>query len=482
MTSLRSPASTVAWSFALLGFGLATVTHADPDLWGHVRFGLDALATHSLPATDRYSFTQDRAWLNHEWLSEVVMAAAYEALGTLGLRLLKAAMVICTFALIWRTYRGTAWPAKLVAVAWLVFGAVHMIATVRPQLWSLLFTVALARQLVAPSRHAYWGLPVLFALWANLHGGWIVGLGIIGLWVVFGGIVEAGKRMQTWAMAGACVLATLATPYGVRLWTFVWETVQFERAITEWRPLWEGASAGEWIAWIGTVSLSLWTVRAGRARDLARTAVLLLLAVLAFRVMRIGSLFAAVAVVFASTWVRRAWPAQEADARPRRTTTAAAALALVPLAFAAIASARITTATSCIVSTGPWAADPVAIEVLRSAPPGRLVTAFDWGQYAIWHLGPRIRVSVDGRRETIYSQDHLKRHDEVVMGTDSGLTALEGWQPDYVWLPSDARNTRRWLEAHGYVIAVDTPRSFLAAKTPLTAGNPPLGGPRCFPD
>ena len=332
MKPLRTPTSTAAWSFALLGFGLATVTHADPDLWGHVRFGLDALATHSLPAIDPYSFTQDRAWLNHEWLSEIVMAAAYQGMGTLGLRLLKAAIVVCSFALVWRAYRGTAWPAKLAATAWLAFGAVHMIATVRPQLWSLLFTIAIARQLVVPSRHAYWGLPVLFGLWANLHGGWIVGLGIVGLWVAFGGVVEAGKRTYAWAMAGACALATLATPDGVRLWAFIWETVQFERNITEWRPLWEGASAAEWTAWIATVALGLWTVRASRGRDLARAAVLILLAVLAFRVMRIGSLFAAVALVFASAWVRRAWPAQETAEVPRGPAVAATALALFPLA------------------------------------------------------------------------------------------------------------------------------------------------------
>jgi len=52
-------------------------TTADPDLWGHVRFGLDMLSTGRLTTTDPYSYTSDIPWLNHEWLSELIMGAAY---------------------------------------------------------------------------------------------------------------------------------------------------------------------------------------------------------------------------------------------------------------------------------------------------------------------------------------------------------------------------------------------------------------------
>ena len=57
----RAPAAGV---FALL-LALATVTTADSDLWGHLRFGLDTIETHTLPSTDPYSFTQDLPWINH---------------------------------------------------------------------------------------------------------------------------------------------------------------------------------------------------------------------------------------------------------------------------------------------------------------------------------------------------------------------------------------------------------------------------------
>ena len=74
------------WSFIAL---LVTTTLADPDLWGHLRFGLDMLAAKSVHSTDPYSFTADRSWINHEWLAELLMGAAYQTLGTVGLGGLK---------------------------------------------------------------------------------------------------------------------------------------------------------------------------------------------------------------------------------------------------------------------------------------------------------------------------------------------------------------------------------------------------------
>ena len=86
---------------------LAAVTHtnADPDLWGNVRFGLDILRDGAIPHTDTYSFTTDRAWVNHEWLSEVLIGHAFRAGGDVGLILLKLAAVGSIVLLLWLTLR-----------------------------------------------------------------------------------------------------------------------------------------------------------------------------------------------------------------------------------------------------------------------------------------------------------------------------------------------------------------------------------------
>src|SRR5262245_29836585 len=80
-------------------------TNADPDLWGHVRFGLDTLDTGGLTALDPYSFTQDVSWINHEWLAELVQALAYRAGGPYGLMVMKAVILSGVFALLWLAAR-----------------------------------------------------------------------------------------------------------------------------------------------------------------------------------------------------------------------------------------------------------------------------------------------------------------------------------------------------------------------------------------
>lgn len=47
-----------------------------------------------------------------------------------------------------------------------------------------------------------------------------------------------------------------------------------------------------------------------------------------------------------------------------------------------------------------------AVAALKaSGATGNMVVPFDWGEYVIWHLGPQVKVSIDGRRETLYSDD-----------------------------------------------------------------------------
>jgi hypothetical protein len=361
---------------------------------------------------------------------------------------------------------------------------------------------------------------LLFLVWANLHGGWLVGLGVLGVWTIFTVAVNPRDARPWLTTAALCGLATLCTPYGWTLWIFLWQTVGVTRDITEWRPLWTVPPIA-WLPWLAAIGITLWAIRQTDRDRWARSAIVLLLAYFSLRVERVLPFLVGAAVLFAAPLVARAvdsrrrrgastlrirWRADQPPLKLRRSAEASAtseARRLRPsngsrprheVAVALFVAITMTvtglwisySSQRCIPVRGPWVADREAARFLvEGTGPGKLVVPFDWGEYAIWHMGPRLRVSMDGRRETVYSDKRLAEHDAILAGTALGLSTLEAWQPEYVWLPHESSNTRQWLEAHGYRLPVSTARSFIGVRGDVpdlraltaTAGE----ARRCFP-
>lgn len=86
---------------------------------------------------------------------------------------------------------------------------------------------------------------------------------------------------------------------------------------------------------------------------------------------------------------------------------------------------------------GQWWPEPAAIEFIESNRlAGRMITFFNWGEYGIWHLAPSVKVSIDGRRETVYSDAVVAGHFHFYEGTKDGISYIESVQADYAWLPA----------------------------------------------
>ena len=154
-----------------------TRTQADPDLWGHVLFGRDIVAQRAIPAVDHYSFTSDRPWINHEWLSEVSMYSAYALAGSSGLALLKLALVVAAIVVVLWTLRRRGMPPALHdALVFLTIAGIMPLAThIRPEMFSLLlFTVMLVLLTVAHRCRRTHMIPLM--LCGESAWGWLVGM------------------------------------------------------------------------------------------------------------------------------------------------------------------------------------------------------------------------------------------------------------------------------------------------------------------
>src|SRR5262249_49145619 len=117
-----------------------------------------------------------------------------------------------------------------------VVGTKAQTGQVRPQLFSILLFTLLLTVLTAVENgnvRALIALPAIFLFWVNLHGGWIVGIAVLGAWTatqLFNVRRAASDRAWLAIAAVASVAATLVNPFGVGLWTFLLQTVRIGRS------------------------------------------------------------------------------------------------------------------------------------------------------------------------------------------------------------------------------------------------------------
>ena len=240
----------------LVGFCLFwfSDTIADPDLWGHIRFGQDIIKNGSAVQSDIYSYrTRDQRWINHEWLSEVIFAGLHDLAGARGLIVFK---LVISIVLIMLSYvhlrrRGA---GRYVSVLLLILLSVPFrmgLGTIRPQIFTYLcfFLELLILEKGAGAGQAWlWLLPVLLAFWVNLHGGVLAGVGVLFVWIAVRVIARRheatpfkqtpGSMLQIGLIGLASCAALLINPYGIELVWFLLRTGTVPRPeILEWVPL-----------------------------------------------------------------------------------------------------------------------------------------------------------------------------------------------------------------------------------------------------
>jgi hypothetical protein len=488
MTARVAPATPLLALVRGAFFGVATATvlqlRSDADLWGHTRYGLDALAAVALPSTDPYSFTSDRPWINHEWLTEAMMGAAYRAGGSVGLTLLAVAIALSAVALArWSLHRSdlSDWSVELLSAAVFLLGVAPLAQTLRPQTVSALLFIlllALLREHDRGNRRAIAAMPVLFLAWANLHGAWVMAGGVFAIWTLVR-LIEAPSnqpRLRLASVAIAAAAATLINPYGIGLWRFLAETVRFERTdIIEWAPV--TAIPVMLVPWTLAAGITLLALVRFRRENTAYLLMCVFLAVASFRVVRLIPFFSLAAAMLLAPALGRS-PAVQRARLDRRGWVAAAVIWMV-----CVLSSSGDAKAGCLRPTPSLNVDEQGATFLReNGITGRLLVWFDWGEYVTWHFGPNLKVSMDGRRETVYSASLLAAHNAFYRNAPGARAFLERVNPDYVWLPKSLPVSSQ-ISGWGWTPILETESSIIwsRANEPRVWRQPLLSTPSCFP-
>jgi hypothetical protein len=214
-------------------FAVVRSFNVDPDLWWHIRTGELILSTHRWVTTDPYSYTAARApWMSCEWLGDVFFAVVYRFGGLRGLEVL---LVVLASAVVLALYGFATLRSGNCKAAFLVTAVLLALANasfnLRPQMLGylfLIFTLIALERFRQGKQRAVWLLPILFLVWVNTHGSWIIGLGTVALYILAGlmnfqiGNLEArrwtnSERLRLEIVFMLALVAIPITPYGGRL-------------------------------------------------------------------------------------------------------------------------------------------------------------------------------------------------------------------------------------------------------------------------
>lgn len=234
------------WQFAtavVLTAAVALHSIVTPDVFWHLASGRWIVEHHAVPRTDVLTYAlRGREWVNQQWLADVGCVRLWSWAGPPALVLVKTIVLAVTSCLMLVAARSAgAGAASAGFVTLLAILAGHERTMVRPEILSgcALATVHALLYGSARNRRRLWVLPVLVALWANLHS--LAFLGPLTI-LYHAGLILADRRIpvrwqnpsyrgidaRTLVLVGlVSSLALCCNPYGLRAWTF--PLVLFER-------------------------------------------------------------------------------------------------------------------------------------------------------------------------------------------------------------------------------------------------------------
>jgi hypothetical protein len=214
-----------------------------------------------------------------------------------------------------------------------------------------------------------------------------------------------------------------------------------------------------WAPWLATTALVIAIAAHARLAGHKKYLVLAaLLGVMAIRVSRLDAFFAIATTFFAARALGSTpTSASSGGVTPQRSSRLAWAFAAAATIALAIVIPR---ATSVRMASGMVPDSAVGRFVQARGLKGNMLTWFDWGEYALWHFGPDLKVSMDGRRETVYSAAVIDAHLRFYQGGPGAWQYVDTLQPDYVWIPRRLPVVDD-LRRNGWIALCEGPSSIL---------------------
>jgi hypothetical protein len=438
------------------------------DFWWHLKMGEVIATTRSIPRVDLFSFTATgRPFLLQNWLGELLYYWTYQIGGFSLLVFLGTAITVAGFLLMYQLCLNATSNRRIVALIGFL-AALGNYGFLRPQTYSFLlfagfyFVLAQYRE---RRRDRLWLLPFLMALWVNLHGAFVLGLGLLAIYIASEScrhfidpgrtdVLSVAEVRKLAIVLVLCCAATLLNPEGYGIYSYV-RSVIFDagsqQLVAEWQPPRLNDFLG-FLLFYCPFLLALFTFIYARVKpNLTEIVLFFGFAIFGLTAIRNASWFSTITYPL----IARYLPLLNLDPllplrRYKRINRFFEPPATEPGnekgIYAWVNGPLLILATLVLASQSPWvrpqlngksllaeqtpvgAADFIQQRELK----GRIFHSQEFGDYLMWRLWPQQKTFVDGRVH-LFTLDFLQEYERAVQNPLSA-DVFERWNIQYLLL------------------------------------------------
>lgn len=400
----------------ILVFSYSIFMPSDSDMGWHLKYGEYFFRNGEILRNNIFStMMPDFHWVNSSWATDLVTYFTFSRFGFLGVSILAALIVTVIFYLFSKIAKLTFWEQAILFPLILYLEEPFIEVSLRGQLITILSVSVLYflfhLYMEGKKKALYFIIP-LFTLWSNLHGQFILGLGIFLLFIVFHSIhkylasgttqekMEVQKKLKTLLFVYVVsIIATLINPYGISIYTEALKHFgnPLQKFIIEWLPF-DRFSLLWWnlMLWEAVIIVSIGII-IYKKRFWAESVYIIptiILLVLSVQVRRYMWVLLPVSIPLAKVFISAIKPKFEEIA-------ATISLILVFSFYGYIIFVKIPSENISQMNWDKYCAltrcSPKSAEyLLENYPSGKLMTFYNWGGWLIAQY-PNIKVSIDGR-------------------------------------------------------------------------------------
>jgi hypothetical protein len=466
------------------------ILNFDGDLPRHLLLGRLIRETGSVPLTDTFSFrTVGYPSIPHEWLSQVILSLSTDLLGLSGVVVLTALLVTITWILVYlEASRRTNHLFALLLVTALGIAASMIHVLPRPHLFTYLFTALwiIVLERIRRDKPRSWGwLPLLMVLWVNLHGMFILGVILWGIYLA-GSVMENPSRQWfslkstgVMLLGGILMLvATFLSPTGFKIWEAVL-SLGSNAYITSRIPEYQSANFHLPETWPFILLLLLMIT--AFARTPAKTSWTYILLALTFTGLALytSRMIPLFAIVFVPVSAKAVGDWFEADFSTGRFATIEKNISLTNSSSNGIIWMLLLLIAVILVFRSGGALDPEnrgnvfdaeffpvqAVDWLNQHPQdGHMFNEFDWGGYLLLKLSPRQQIFMDGHTH-IYGEALTREYETVTFLGNGWQEILNKYQIKWAIVRTGSPIARA-LEKEGWKIVYSDKTSTVLRKFP----------------